>query len=217
MACLVLSPWVVRNVLVFGRPIVTTTHGGYTLLLGNNPVYYRQVVAQPWGTVWSGQSLSKWQQSLEDAMASAVPPVTGELARDRWMYQRAWESIANAPDMFVRACWLRFLRFWSLAPIGPAKQAIPPIAHTAITLFYALITASLLLAPCRLSRSDWKTWLPLLLLVVVFMLVHLVYWTDMRMRAPLVPAISLLAVRGLLRRTWSQSGGDPAGSATIAD
>ena len=37
---LVLSPWMIRNLLVFGEPVWTTTHGGYTLALANNPVYY---------------------------------------------------------------------------------------------------------------------------------------------------------------------------------
>ena len=37
---LVLSPWMVRNTLVLGEPVWTTTHGGYTLALANNPVYY---------------------------------------------------------------------------------------------------------------------------------------------------------------------------------
>ncbi|MFX9077435.1 hypothetical protein ABTN32_20465, partial [Acinetobacter baumannii] len=50
---LTVSPWLVRNWLVFGVPILTTTHGGYTLLLGNNSVFTQDVVQQPWGTVWS--------------------------------------------------------------------------------------------------------------------------------------------------------------------
>ena len=37
VAAAVISPWAIRNYRVFGKPIVTTTHGGYTLLLGNNP------------------------------------------------------------------------------------------------------------------------------------------------------------------------------------
>ena len=201
-ACLVLSPWVVRNIIVFGHPIATTTHGGYTLLLGNNPVFYREVVAQPWGTVWSGESLSAWQQSLEDSIATTVPAVTGERDRDRWMYERAKKNIVNAPGLFVRACWLRFLRFWSFAPLGSTKDTIPPLAHTGITLFYSLITVLLLFALCRLPRPEWQRWMPLILLIASFTLVHLVYWTNMRMRAPLVPAISLLAARALLGRTW---------------
>ena len=41
---LVLLPWMIRNFVVFGEPIATTTHGGYTLALANNPVYYRDVL-----------------------------------------------------------------------------------------------------------------------------------------------------------------------------
>ena len=35
-AAAVISPWAIRNYRVFGKPIVTTTHGGYTLYLANN-------------------------------------------------------------------------------------------------------------------------------------------------------------------------------------
>ena len=39
---IVLSPWMIRNLVVLGEPVWTTTHGGYTLALANNPVYYRR-------------------------------------------------------------------------------------------------------------------------------------------------------------------------------
>ena len=40
-----------------------------------------------------------------------------------------------------------------------------------------------------------------LLLILNFTLVHLVYWSNMRMRAPLVPLIALIAARGLGQST----------------
>ena len=39
----VLLPWVIRNQQVMGRAVLATTHGGYTLLLGNNPYFYRHL------------------------------------------------------------------------------------------------------------------------------------------------------------------------------
>ncbi len=51
---LCLLPWMIRNLVVLGEPIATTTHGGYTLALANNPVYYRQVLNGPPGRVWTG-------------------------------------------------------------------------------------------------------------------------------------------------------------------
>ena len=60
----VLSPWVIRNFLVFGEPVWTTTHGGHTLALANNPVYYRDVLHGPPGRVWSGQEQWLWADSM---------------------------------------------------------------------------------------------------------------------------------------------------------
>ena len=42
-----------------------------------------------------------------------------------------------------------------------------------------------------------------LLLIAAFVLVHLVYWTDARMRAPIMPAVAILAVRAGHRRPLS--------------
>jgi len=50
-ALLVLTPWIVRNQVQFGRSIVATTHGGYTLWLGNNRSFYDYLREAPWGTV----------------------------------------------------------------------------------------------------------------------------------------------------------------------
>jgi len=195
-AGLTVAPWVVRNWRVFGVPIVTTTHGGYTLLLGNNPVFYREVVAQPWGAVWSGESLRRWQETLRHEMETAQPPVRSEPARDRWMYRRAWRNIARQPALFLRSCWLRFRRLWSPVPLGPARAALPSPLVWAIGWYYLVVTAGMVLGLLRLPRTDWRRWMPLLLLLVAFTVVHLLYWSNMRMRAPLVPAIALFCALG---------------------
>lgn len=193
-------PWAARNFAVFGRPIVTTTHGGYTLLLGNNPVFYSEVVSEPWGTVWRGESLEHWQQSLRNEMADDQISVTDEIARDEWMYRRALQNIAEEPGLFLQACWLRLRRLWNVVPSGPASIALPDAAWWAIGVFYGILTLAMLAAVVRLSGAEWRSWLPLLLLLVSFSLVHLFYWSNMRMRAPLVPAVALLGVRGIFPR-----------------
>ncbi|HID24200.1 MAG TPA: dolichyl-phosphate-mannose-protein mannosyltransferase [Planctomycetaceae bacterium] len=197
-AGLTVAPWILRNYRAFGLPIVTTTHGGYTLLLGNNPVFYREVVAQPWGTVWSGESLARWQRSLRRELDAAEPPLRTEPERDRWMYRRAWRTIVREPGWFLRSCWLRFRRLWSVAPVGPVRDTLPMPAIWAIRSYYAFVTAGLILGLFRLRRIEWRRWMPLVLLIVAFTAVHLLYWSNMRMRAPLVPAIALLCALGLV-------------------
>ena len=91
-AALVLAPWAVRNQLQFGRPIVTTTHGGYTLLLGNNPYFYEHLRSAPWGSVWLA---GKLQEDLARRAPRNTP--AQELAADRAAYGFAWETIRGEP------------------------------------------------------------------------------------------------------------------------
>jgi hypothetical protein len=195
----VVLPWAIRNQLALGSPVLTTTHGGYTLLLGNNPVFYREVVDQPRGTVWEGKSLNTWQSALEGEMAQADPPVVGELARDQWMKQRAWQNIAHDLPAFLRASWHRLRSFWNIVPQGEAAQSVAAPIRWVVGMYYGLLFFGCAWAIIRFSQADWRHWTPLLLLLVAFSLVHTVYWSNVRMRAPLVPAIALLAATGWTR------------------
>lgn len=194
------SPWLIRNLVVFHAPILTTTHGGYTLLLGNNPVFYQEVVQQPWGTLWSGESLDAWQKSLKRDLETTVPPVKSEQERDQWMYQRAKANIAAAPSLFVQSCLLRLRRFWNFSPQNSALVESRPLIGWVITGYYFLILTGALGGCLLLIWKRESAWEPLFWLVVSFTVVHIFYWTNMRMRAPLVPAIALLSVYG-----WSKS------------
>lgn len=193
---IMLSPWVVRNAIVIGKATPATTHGGYTLLLGNNPIYYHEVVAQPWGTVWGGDSLNEWQTRLEMQMRSEGIGRNDEVSRDRWMYRQAWSHILAEPTLFARACLQRGLRFWGLAPwVTPPGYSRFLFWGTAI--FYGLVTCGMLIGLARLTSLEWSTWSLLLLLPLTLWLTHLVYWTDMRMRAPVIPILALLAARAI--------------------
>lgn len=208
---LLFTPWALRNALAFGHPLVTTTHGGYTLLLANNPVFWREVVAGPPGTAWSGRSLDAWQRSLETRMtADGVPH--DELARDRWMRDQAISHIRAEPATFLRAAAYRLARFWSVAP---SVESVPAVARWAVVLFYLATYACAAIGLARLMRMHRRAagvspqaaprplrpWRPAFLLIAAFTAVHAVYWTDARMRAPLVPAVALLAARGLAVRS----------------
>jgi len=198
---LAVSPWLIRNLIVFHAPILSTTHGGYTLLLGNNPVFYAEVVQKPWGTVWSGESLDHWQQSLEQQISQADPPIQTEQERDRWMYQRAKQNIAEQPDLFVQACLLRFKRFWNVSPLTSSTLISVPMIGWGIAAYYTAILIGGAGGILMVLWNKEQKWEPLIWLIFSFTVVHLFYWTNMRMRAPLVPAIALLSVYG-----WSQFG-----------
>lgn len=193
---LAVSPWLIRNLVVFRAPILTTTHGGYTLLLGNNPVFYNEVVQQPWGTVWTGESLDAWQKSLEADIAQLQPALETEQERDRWMYQRARQNISSQPSLFAQSCLLRLKRFWNIAPLASAGQTPPRTLLLGVASYYFVVLLGCLWGVCLVVWKSERNWSPLIWLLVSFTIVHLFYWTNMRMRAPLVPAIALLSVFG---------------------
>ncbi|MBW3542460.1 MAG: hypothetical protein KY476_19515 [Planctomycetes bacterium] len=218
------APWAIRNWLAFGTPILTTTHGGYTLLLANNPVFYREVVAQPWGAVWEGRSLARWQAALEDEMRAVNPPVIGEVARDRWMSRRAWEFIASHPGSFAQAASLRLRRFWNVAPLGDAASAagelwkrlanaadlperraagdaVAAVVRAGVATFYGIVFFGAIAGLVVLARTKPPGWAVPILMIVCLAAVHAVYWSNARMRAPLVPAIALVSVRGFAALT----------------
>lgn len=187
---LVVTPWILRNRIVLGSWVVATTHGGYTLALGNNPDFYRDVIRSGRGMPWDGQALDSWQQrSLEQAAAAGID-VGDEVSLDDWYYGQAVEAIRSDPGSFCAACLLRMQRFWALssATSGGWSAIIPGT-------WYLVLWAGLLL---QLSSGRWREQIPrwCWLCVVAFCLLHLVYWTDTRMRAPLTPLLILLSADG---------------------
>jgi Dolichyl-phosphate-mannose-protein mannosyltransferase len=181
---IVLSPWAIRNMFIFGEPIFTTTHSGYTLALANKSVYYRDVLNGPRGRVWSGHDQWLWWDEVNRATAGMSEPQA-----DRYLRATVWELVRECPVDFARASLARLERFWGLAPAasvysGPIRWAT--VAWTIpfwIALLLGLVQAELWRWP-RIAAP---------LVVAGLTVVHSVFWTDLRMRAPIIPAIALIS------------------------
>lgn len=183
-----LAPWALRNARDLGEPIWTTTHGGYTLALANNPIYYAEILDGPPGAVWGGAGQARWWAQVARTTAGM-----SESDADRTLRRSALRLAAARPGAFARATLARLGRFWGLAP----APAVYPRAVRAAT---ALWTAPLWLAlAAGLARRVAWTWPGVIApsLILSLTAVHAFYWSDMRMRAPLVPAIALLAASGV--------------------
>lgn len=187
-AWLVLVPWAWRNLRAFGEPVWTTTHGGYTLALANNPVYYAEVVNGPPGAVWTGQNQRAWFDWVNRSLAGLPEP-----AADRALGRAAWRTAREQPGSFARAAVARLGRFWGLAPSGAVYSRWLRRATMAWTLPLWLALA---VGLCRKPLWKWpRVAAPMILLALSA--VHAVFWTDLRMRAPIVPAIALIACQAI--------------------
>jgi hypothetical protein len=191
-----LAPWAARNAVIFGVPVWTTTHGGYTLALANNEVYYRDVLNGSPGAVWTGDEQWRWWDSVNRATAGMPEPEA-----DRFLRNTVWKLAIDQPGTFLRACLSRLARFWSPAP---ATAVYSPAVRWGTALWTVPLWIALVMGLFRRQLWQWpQAAAPLC--VIGLTLVHALYWTDLRMRAPIVPAIALIATGASLRRRDARS------------
>ena len=201
---LCIGPWLGRNLVVSGAPVLTSTHGGYTLLLGNNPEFYDQVVRRPLGTTWNdttsdpGHRPGEWRESLEARLPTPPRGINSERQRDRFMYRLALSHAADDPVGFARACLLRVLRFWTPWPLESAPgSAWPRTLKWAVAAWYTAVLLAMLVGLWRAPWTVHPGWQTPLLFLLALSLVHVVFWSTMRMRAPVMPVVFLLGTVGV--------------------
>lgn len=226
------APWTLRNLRAFDRPILTTTHGGYTRYLAHNPEIYRHFESSsPW-SLWDPEPFHR-RRTVEYAAALAdaglEPGSTeAELFQNRWTAERADETLRSAPRTFLYSVGLRVGELWRVLPnaVDPEGRPLdspasePPrrrAARFAVAAFYSVEQAAALLGLAFLAVRAFRRrretpvvaallnspWTLGALLVASVQIPHLIYWTNMRMRAPLevfVPALAIFGVAALLRR-----------------
>ena len=181
-------PWVARNWLRLGYPVLTTTHGGHTLHRGNNPFFFRDAVRHPYDMRWPTQSFSRWQADTDTQAVGLT-----EIQRDRFEYALAWRFMRSRPDAMLACSWRKFRRFWAVQP-NPVQ--VGAIARSAIGIFYAIQIPLWLVGACVGRGVRWFRTV-LVVTVLALGLTHALYWSNMRMRTPVMPALAVLAGLGV--------------------
>lgn len=220
--------WTIRNSRSIGHPVWATTHGGYTLLLANNPSFYEYLRTGSWGEVWDSASFlhayqyrfdgapsteAFWQKEWSGPSAMERGAVIGvsEYDDDRLAYEAAKATIRREPGMFVWSCVIRVARLWS--PIPHATTQRSWAVTTAVGIWYVAVYIAVLLGTWKLwNRREsipCSAWWPVAALLLTLTAVHAVYWSNMRMRAPAIPALAILAAASVVRK--------PSEAADVAD
>ena len=204
----VLSAWTLRNLSVMGHPIWATSHGGYTLLLGNNDSFYNYLRERPTGWPWKVEA---WDAEPFFEEYAHREPQADEVADDRAAYEIAKSTIQKQPSMFAYSCWARFVRLWQPFPHATPGRSTASIV--AVGFFYVVVYALILIALFRqrrvMSLRNWRQlvifW-PAIALVVTLSAVHAVYWSNPRMRAPANPILAMAGAAAFLSRTEENRG-----------
>lgn len=155
--------WTERNRRAVGHPVWATTHGGYTLLLANNPSFYDYLQDGTWGESWDAQPFLRayehrydgdpntqqfWLTDWSTAPKVATAPASQdrqitEYEDDRVCYLAARATIDRQPGMFAWSCLVRLARLWSPLPHHtPGRSWLTVIA---IGSYYSLLYVAVLL------------------------------------------------------------------------
>jgi len=201
---LTVAPWAVRNHVLFGRPVVTTTHGGYTLLLANNPWYYKHLQQYGWRRVWDAE---KFNRQWETKAVRRRP--ADELRNQAAAYRASWNAIWKEPAAFLTATAVRIVNFWGVLPHRVSEQETPSrtVARWAVGCWYSLQWVLVIAGAAALAgrprprpplqwRNSLRQWMLGILLIASLTVVHAVFWSNMRMRAPAVPVLACVAALG---------------------
>ncbi len=210
-AIAVLTPWTVRNAIYLGKPIVTTTHGGYTFALANNPWLYQHLREGGSLGTWNshdfdtGESLPNaydwnWSEPVVTLLIPHESYDNFEILVDRHYYREAIRTIRREPDIFAYSCLLRVGQLWSPLPhrsLSGNETHDSTLLRYCVAVWYIGVYVLALVGVAKLRWRILQTpWVWGVLLALSFTLVHTFYWTNLRMRAPLMPVVCLLAAAG---------------------
>lgn len=209
----VVLTWMLRNQAATGYPAWATTHGGYTLLLGNNPLFYEHLENNGMTKRWDATAFASayryrfgenpreesfWLNTRPHDIEPARPPEgMTEHEDDQISYQAAVATIQRSPANFLKASLNRIYRLWT--PIPYAAEGRSNSKRAIIGLYYSLIYLCVAIGLIRYCRRRWMKLWPMIALVIALTGVHGFYWSNLRMRAPAIPVLAIFAAGGLNR------------------
>jgi len=198
LAALILTPWVLRNLIVFHGQVLLSTLAGYDAVVG---------VVQPQGR-GQGAEMKKlsevvgWthlQLETNDARRSKLP-AEPELNRQAWglaaklWWQQGWRVIPMTATKLAYF-WLSTDQLFSTESFSLRQRVL----RAAGVLVYWLLLLLGVAGWVRLRRSNREAATTLLVYAVVLTAVHFPFLMNTRLRAPLIdPMLSVLAGGGWL-------------------
>ncbi|MFH1069950.1 MAG: glycosyltransferase family 39 protein [Candidatus Glassbacteria bacterium] len=170
----VYSPWVLRNYLTFGEPVLTTSNTGMVLYTGNFPLEGKLFGFNPQGA------------ELSDDLKRAMD--LPELERDKFLHEYTRKKILEDPWRAISLLRLKTLYFWS-----PFDWEV--LGHSEGTLNAGYLWI-LLFAALALFSGGWRGNLVPVLVVAYFFLLCLPTYGSPRLRLPIEPFLIALAASG---------------------
>jgi len=224
---LIVTPWILRNVIIHKAPVLISTNGGFTFWNGNNPfttgsgfdVYADRVNAylgyQPAdGSLDTGNALIVIMEPYP------LPPMVrgnldslSEAELNLALYHAGWEFIHSQPRHWLGLTVAKFRALWWFRPnIGTYRSFYKSSWTASYKVLYTLLLA-LALGGILLSRQRWRDTVLLYLLFSTLTVGYVSFNVITRYRWEMEPFLILLAAVPVSQlwvratRRWQQTRG----------
>lgn len=174
-----MTPWLIRNYLVFGEPLLVRGDFGNEFRAGNNPQAEGWVVGEY--HVGSNHYLLRQFQQVGEAQVNAEQAHAAE----------AW--IAQNPERFLELSFHRFIYYWAGVPRTWTGERRGTLGQAKNLLFLAISLAGLAGLFLALKRRVHGVFL-FATLICFYPLIYYVTFAGARYRHPIDPQLTVLAV-----------------------
>jgi hypothetical protein len=185
-AALVILPWTLRNVRVYGRPVLIASEGGVTFWTGNHPL------ATGEGDLAANPAI----KAAELEFRRAHPGMSPEQLEPVY-YSDALTYIRAHP-----VWWLRLVArkaFYAVVPLGPSYALHSARYRAASAAPYLVLLPFAAVGARRLWRGP-RPPIALALLAGSALLVSLVFFPQERFRIPVIDPTLIVCASGLAGR-----------------
>jgi len=176
LICLiVLSPWLIRNYIIFNKLIIFTTSSGANLYLGNNKN--------------NKDGGCDWNKDVDKKLVVKIKKLS-EIEQNKVFKEKALEFIKKHPHIFLRLAVMKLKRFYN---IEFNNKNLRKSKLNYISIFSYGIIFILFLVSIILNRKNWRKLSVIYILFIYFTLLHMIVIASIRYRLPLEPFMILLA------------------------
>jgi 4-amino-4-deoxy-L-arabinose transferase-like glycosyltransferase len=174
--CVFVTPWLVRNYRVFGRPVFLRANFGAELRMGNGPY------ADGTWQYYLHPTHNDWEFRKYQAM--------GELAYVAQRKKEAVDWIKTHPAQFATVTFRKFVYYWYGVPRDLNPPWLAPLKNSLFATSSLLTFFGLWLAIRQRRRHAWLFfWL-----LLIYPLIYYVVFPHARYRHPVDPEITILCV-----------------------
>ena len=183
----ILAPWTVRNYLVMGDLVLTSTNGGITFYVGNGP-----------GATGKHRRIDR-ARTFSD---------TAEMVVYRESVQLALAHMVDNPDEWISLLPIKFFNLWasdkySVGPhiIDENYHSFVPALQVVAQVYWTVVALVALIALCTCSPGKWLR-LPAMLLpatLVYWTVFHVLIHSESRYHMQVIPVVMIVAAHLLTR------------------